>query len=39
VRNELPEAKIYPLRTVSHEEYRRRSGLDAFDLPEEVRKQ
>ncbi len=39
VRNDLPGAKVYVLRTVSREEYRRRSALDAFDLPEEVREQ
>lgn len=39
VRNDLPGAKVYDLRTVSREEYRRRSALDAFDLPEEVREQ
>jgi hypothetical protein len=39
VRNGLPDAKVYVLRTVSREEYRRRSSLDAFDLPEEVREQ
>ena len=37
VRNGLPEAKVYVLSTVAREEYRRRSALDAFDLPEEVR--
>ena len=39
VRKGLPDAKVYVLRTVSREEYRRRSALDAFDLPEEVREQ
>jgi len=36
LRNRLPEARVYPIKTVPRAEYRRRSKLDAFDLPREV---
>ena len=39
VRNALPDAEVRSVRTVSRLEYRRRSQLDALEMPEEVREQ